>query len=157
MWNKYRKISGKCARPPRSPVLHNGRRIHDLKDISNIIGNHLESVGNSLNLDEHFNSRKKNHEKVILNFETSQQLIYNTLFTMEELEIALKSCKHSAPGEDNISFELIMHLNIITKEYLLTYYNFLWKKGLFPKAWKHAIVIPIPKPSLVTNYRPISN
>ena len=160
MWSKFRKISGKYARPPRSPILYNGRRIHDLKDISNIIGNHLESIGNSLNLDEHFRTRKKQHEKIILNFETSEQLIYNALFTMEETEAALKTCNDSSPGEDNISFNLIRHLNILSKNYLLTFYNHLWRKGLFPKAWKHAIVIPIPKPgkdpSLVTNYRPIS-
>ena len=46
------------------------------------------------------------------------------------------------------------------KNYLLQFYNLLWKKGLFPKAWGHAIVIPIVKPGkdprFPNNYRPIS-
>ena len=160
MWNKFRKINGKFNRSPRSPIFHNGRRIHDLNEISNIIGRHLESIGNSLNIDEHFQNRKKNQEKIILNFETSQQLYYNNPFTLEEFNEALKTCHNSAPGKDNICFDLIIHLNTKAKEYLLKFYNHLWKKKLFPKAWRHAIVIPIPKPgkdpSSVNNYRPIS-
>ena len=159
-WDKYRKINGNFIRAPRSPILHNGKRIHDTSEISNIIGHHLESIGNSLNLDNHFRERKRNHEKIILNFETSQQLLYNMPFSMIEFEAALKSSNNSTPGKDEISFNLIKHLHIIAKEFLLSFYNHLWKKGLFPKAWRHAIVIAIPKPgkdpSLVNNYRPIS-
>ena len=160
LWHRFRKVNGSHIRTPRSPLSHNGLRIHSRQDISNIIGRHLESVGNSLNLDEHFRRKKANAEKVILNFETRQELTYNSLFTAVELEAALSSCENSAPGKDMVSFELLKHINIRAKVYLLTFYNHLWKRGLFPKAWRHAIVIPIAKPgkdpSQVTNYRPIS-
>ena len=54
LWHKFRKINGTCLFPPRSPILHNGHRIHDPKQISNIIGRHLQSVGDSLNTDAYF-------------------------------------------------------------------------------------------------------
>ena len=160
LWHRFRKVNGSHIRTPRSPLLHNGIRIHSRQDISNIIGRHLESVGNSLNLEEHFRHKKANAEKIILNFETSQELTYNSVFTTVEIEAALLNCENSAPGKDMVSFELLKHLNIRAKMYLLSFYNHLWKRGLFPKAWRHAIVIPIAKPgkdpSHVTNYRPIS-
>ena len=55
---------------------------------------------------------------------------------------------------------MIKHLNVKAKNHLLSFYNHLWKSGLFPKAWRHAVVIPIAKPGKdpchPTNYRPIS-
>ena len=104
LWHKYRKISGSMIYPPRSPLLFNGTRIHDLHQISNIIGHHLETIGNSLNLDNHFREIKHKQEKIILNFETSEELIYNTPFTIVEFEAALNNCRNSAQGKDNISF-----------------------------------------------------
>ena len=160
LWQKFRKINGSFSFSPRSPILYNGTKIHNSKDISNIIGRHLESIGNSLNMNDYFKIKKLNAEKIIINFETSQELVYNESFTIADFEMALDSCNNSAPGKDNISFEMIKNLNIKAKIYLLQFYNYLWKRGLFPKAWRHAIVIPIVKPgkdpSLPTNYRPIS-
>ena len=79
---------------------------------------------------------------------------------MEELETVLSTCSSSAPGMDNIPFDLIKHLNEAAKKFLLNFYNHLWKKGIFPKEWQHAIIIAIPKPGKdltnVNNYRPIS-
>ena len=79
---------------------------------------------------------------------------------MEELESSLSLSPNSAPGLDNVTFELIKHLNEKAKKYLLDFYNHLWKERLFPKEWQHAIIIPIAKPGkdpcIVNNYRPIS-
>ena len=79
---------------------------------------------------------------------------------MEELECALSSCDSSASGKDNISYEMINHLAPLAKSYLLQFYNHLWSRKLFPKSWRHAVVIPIAKPgkdpSIASNYRPIS-
>ena len=141
-------------------MFHNGKKIHNREEISNILGRHLESIGNSLSMDTHFQTKKYNAEKVVINFETSQDLIYNESFTIMEFEFALDSCRKSAPGKDNISFEMIINLNTKAKKFLLQFYNHLWKKGFFPKAWRHAIVVPIVKPGKdpcrPTNYRPIS-
>ena len=160
LWHKFHKINGSRSFPPRSPILYNGHRIHDPKQISNVIGRHLESVGNSLNADAHFRTKKVNAERIIINFETKRELTYNNPFTIIEFESALASCNRSSPGKDNISFDMIKYLNIKAKKYLLSFYNHLWKSGLFPKAWQHAIVVPIVKPGKdpchPANYRPIS-
>ena len=99
-------------------------------------------------------------EKIHINFETNEELEYNYSFSMIEFENALNSSNNSAPGKDNISFEMIKNLAPLAKSFILKYYNHLWKNKMFPKDWKHAIIIPIAKPgkdpTIPTNYRPIS-
>ncbi|HIP25812.1 MAG TPA: hypothetical protein EYG81_05080, partial [Archaeoglobus profundus] len=160
IWHKFRKINGSYTRPPRSPILHNGQHIHNKGEISNILGNHLASVSSIDNLDAHFRKYKKSVERIPINFEVNEELDYNYKFSLIELEHALASSNKSAPGKDNISFEMLINLAPLARNFLLNYYNHLWKKKIFPKEWKHAIIIPIAKPgkdpSIPNNYRPIS-
>ena len=160
IWHKVRKVNGSHIRSPRCPLRVGGEMIHNPCDISNILGKHLEEVSAYANLDAHFKAIRNREERVTLNFETLEHLEYNYAFTMIELENALNSCHSSAPGPDNISFEMIQKLAPLAKSYLLTFYNDLWLNNKFPKKWHHAIVIPIGKPgkdcSNPENYRPIS-
>ena len=157
---KFRKINGTQAKPPRHAILKDGKRILDPKEISNIIGENLANVSSNNNLDEHFRTKKNSIELITINFETIEDIYYNRKFNMEELEYALLNSNKSAPGGDNICFEMICHLAPLAKSYLLQFYNHLWLRNLFPDEWRKAIIIPIPKPgkdpSNVNNYRPIS-
>ena len=79
---------------------------------------------------------------------------------MVELDYALSLCNNSAPGMDNICFDMITHLAPLAKSYLLQFYNHLWVKNVFARKWCKAIILPIPKlgkdPNNTNNYRPIS-
>ncbi len=70
------------------------------------------------------------------------------------------STKNSSPGPDGIPNILIKQLPTEGTETLLKIYNLTWTKNIFPKVWKTAIVVPIPKPgkdrSKSENYRPIA-
>ena len=160
VWQKFRKINGTNSCVPRHALLHNGIRVHDPKDISNILGNSIAKISSINNLDAHFRTIKTREEAVPLNFESVDDLYYNRNFTEEEFNNALNNCSSTAPGQDCINFEMISHLAPIAKAFLLQYYNTLWTKHLFPKVWKHAIIVPIAKPgkdpSNPINYRPIS-
>ena len=160
VWQKFRKINGSHISSPRHALLQNGIRIHNTKDISNILGRSIEYISSNDNLDAHFRSLKTRAEAVPINFETMDDIYYNRKFVVEELEYALTNCTSSAPGIDRINFAMILNLAPSAKAWLLQYYNHLWTKHVFPKAWKHAIVIPIAKPgkdpSIASNYRPIS-
>ena len=160
IWQKFRSINGSYSARPRHALIHNGSSIHDTYEISNILGRNIENISSINNLDAHFKAIKRREESIALNFDTLDDIYYNKSFTEEELEFALSNCNTSAPGKDNINFEMIKHLAPIAKVYLLRFYNNLWVKHLFPKTWRHAIVIPIAKPgkdpSNPNNYRPIS-
>ena len=160
IWTKFRKINGNGNNQPKHPLKHNGEIIHDDKKIADIFGTHLQKISSDENYDQEFLKKKRVSEKEKINFTTNTEEYYNDDINMEELEHALKTCKKTAPGEDLISFEMIKHLGKLTKNYILKYFNKLWKEKKFPEAWRHALVLPIPKPakdpSNPTNYRPIS-
>ena len=81
--------------------------------------------------------------------------------TIAELNDAIKRLKPKrSPGKDGVCNEMIKKLGPSAREKLLQLYNLSWKTGVFPSAWKEAIIVPIPKkgknPTLKTSYRPVS-
>ncbi|XP_076061616.1 uncharacterized protein LOC143037363 [Oratosquilla oratoria] len=70
-----------------------------------------------------------------------------------------KATKKS-PGANQITYPLLRHLTHSYQGALLAIYNKCWREGVVPTAWKHAIVVPIPKVgkkrNLVENYRPVA-
>ncbi len=78
---------------------------------------------------------------------------------IQELNSAINRTRNSSPGPDNIPYILLKNLPLEGKETLLRIYNIIWNKNVFPKLWRSAIVIPIPKPgkdpTKTENYRPM--
>ena len=160
IWQKFRKINGNFIHSPRHAIIKNGNKILDSREISNLLGQNFANISSTNNLNDHFQRIKRRAEINVINFETVQDIYYNRKFSMEELIHALSFCNNSAPGRDEMCFEMIKRLSPSAKSYLLQFYNHLWVRNLFPKKWCHAIIIPFSKPgkdpSNVNNYRPIS-
>jgi len=78
---------------------------------------------------------------------------------LREQEDSLHKEHDTAPGPDNIHYQILKHLPKISLQTLLNINNQLWETGQFPPNWRDAIVIPIPKPGKdhtnPSNYRPI--
>ena len=72
----------------------------------------------------------------------------------------LSATNNTAPGPDNISYEILRHLPQESLTVLLNVFNKVWTTQSFPDSWRLATVIPIPKPGKdhtdASNYRPIS-
>lgn len=77
-------------------------------------------------------------------------------FTENELRMALRPRKSTAPGLDGITYDIINLLASLKGNPILRLYNLVWTDAHLPGAWKHAIVIPIPKPGRNGEMRPIS-
>jgi ribonuclease HI len=85
----------------------------------------------------------------------------NDSFSLRELKEAIRGAKKNrSPGEDKIPYEMIQNLHRSSLKVLLKIYNGVWRNGSLPGDWKHAIILPIPKPSKDAtkpeSYRPIS-
>ena len=85
----------------------------------------------------------------------------NQPFTLRELEEAMLSLKKKkAPGADQITNEMLLHLGPKAKKKLLQLYNESWKSGIVPQIWREAIMVPVHKKgkekSKAGSYRPIS-
>lgn len=84
-----------------------------------------------------------------------------TLTSKENLTLILKNLKNrKAPGYDEVNNLQIKNLSKKGIEILTILFNKLYNLSYFPIKWKHAKVIPIPKPGKnhknPDNYRPIS-
>ncbi len=81
-------------------------------------------------------------------------------FTVGEFSQAIRALKNTAPGHDLIMNIFFSKASPWCKQELLSLFNTSWTSGFVPEAWKHGIVVPIPKPGKapeqVTGYRPIT-
>ena len=72
----------------------------------------------------------------------------------------LKKCRNTSPGEDKITYKIITKAHPVVLDYLSSLYTYLRNIGYFPKHWKSAIGVMIPKTgkdvTVPGNNRPIS-
>ena len=81
--------------------------------------------------------------------------------TVEEVADHLRNCKtNSASGHDGVGYGLLKKVPPSYTRFITKFFGACLRIGYFPKAWKHAKIIMIPKPnkeqSEAKNYRPIS-
>ena len=107
-----------------------------------------------------FQSIKENKEKYKINLNSKNQEVYNENFSMTELKTAIEKSHNSAIGPDEVHHGFLKQIPQKSLELLLETYNNIWTGKQFPKSWKQATIIPIPKPGKNTsypeNYRPIA-
>lgn len=86
--------------------------------------------------------------------------VLNELFTITELNNALRKLGKSSPGGDGICYSMLENLTDKGKEVLMCLYNKVWTEGIIPRGWKESIIIPIKKPGkdpqIPSSYRPIA-
>ncbi|GBM74695.1 putative RNA-directed DNA polymerase from transposon BS, partial [Araneus ventricosus] len=102
----------------------------------------------------------KVHEAVE-SFENTPHINNLSSVTASEVIDFIKTLKpNKSPGLDQISNRMLKNLPLKFILYLTFLMNVLMQNCYFPKCWKTAVVVPIPKPnsdlSLPQNYRPIS-
>lgn len=85
---------------------------------------------------------------------------YSSPFKLYEIEEAIKKCRETTPGPDQIPAKVFKNLSLEGLQALLGIINKSWSEGVVPDIWKTSTVIPILKPdkspSSVSSYRPIS-
>ena len=158
-WDMIRKINGKCT----SSIKHlkkGNTTLESPKDIAETLAATFAQKSSSQNYSDEFQKFKTTEEKTKLNFNSPNSEYYNKLFSIKELNSALKKSHDSAPGSDKIHYQFLKHLPLTSLSVLLDLFNDIWQSGEFPKSWREALVIPIPKPgkdaSEPSNYRPIA-
>lgn len=161
MWNKVKALSGKYV-PPRIPRLEtdNGGFTVDAPEAVESLSQHFETVSRDSSYEPEFLAIKRRAEATPLVFLTRDEESYNLPFTYKELERAIARGKKKAPGRDRVMYPMIQQLPDFATHKLLELLNNIWERGIYPTAWKEAIIVAVPKdgkdPSKPANYRPIS-
>ena len=160
VWKKVRKMSGKYNRGAPPCIQINGILEMDHKKVADALGRNIEYISSTPHYDQEFRTIKEAKENKRLNFTATEQYDYNDFIQANEIKTALKTCKNTAPGEDNVHYIMIRNLADSATKLLLHIYNKVYIEHLFPDKWSRAILLPFLKPNknprLVNSYRPIA-
>jgi len=167
VWKKSRQMNGHSAQTKIANLKLDDRLYETNAEKANLFLKTFEKINSDENYSKFFQGHKNdvetNHRELFENVidEEFNTEYLNEKFQLHELRRAIKQSKNkSAPGEDQIPYEILKQLPNSTLKIVLKLYNEIWQKGVLPKKWKHALVCPISKmgkdPTLPTSYRPIS-
>ena len=138
----------------------NGKKITQPRDIANTIGEAISFNSSSAHSSSKLQRIKNRQERHPLIFQSDNTERYNQPFSMDELRTALGKAHDTAPGPDQIHYQILKHLPGASLQCLLKVFNNIWETGEFPPSWREAIIIPIAKPGKDSNdpnnYRPIA-
>jgi potassium voltage-gated channel Eag-related subfamily H protein 8 len=128
-------------------------------DIANTMASCSATVCSSDNYGPDFGAIKNKADTLSLNFTPLMAKACDAIFTMDELLAALDRCRNTSSGPNGIHNEMLSHLPLAGKEFLLSVYSRKWTESLVPHAFKEATVIPVLKPGRdrwqAAGYRPI--
>ena len=160
VWNMTKKMNGITSQRKPGNFDHNGKLIETDLEKANIFAESFTNISSDSNYSHAFMQYKqyaeKEYDEILTKTEQINQNqtghILDDSFSFSELRRAIRETKkHSAPGDDGISYE--MHLSKRSTEILLELYNRVWSEGKMPQDWRHSIVKPVNKPS---RHSPIS-
>lgn len=158
-WRITKRFKGKNKK--KGSLIVNNREISNNLEKANILADYFaESHLTTLN------SRSSMETKVdsvvsSVELDNDRNNDLSTFTNLEEIIFIISELKNSkAPGVDNISNTLLKKLPKRAYEVLVEIFNICIQNSYFPKEFKRAKVIPIPKagkdPKAASSYRPIS-
>lgn len=162
VWGMVKRMGG-ARREWDYPVLisESGTAISDIE--KEAMAQSFALVHSSENLSAAAKRRKvqtsaQNPEALAEKVATDHHL--DDLFTMGEMDRAIRKAKPTAPGKDQICYAMLKNLGSEARKKLLCLYNRVWIEGKLPSSWKEAVIVPIKKPgkdsSKPSSYRPIA-
>lgn len=111
----------------------NGVAIVEAGKIANILAGHYAEFSSSGAYSEDFMQVKRREEAKILCFSYGgQQLQYNSAFIILELQMTIKSCRNTAPGEDGIYYQMLKHCHPTCLQLLLAIFNKVFLERIYP-------------------------
>jgi len=169
VWRMAKNMNGVHTEHKIKNLLVDGTTIESSKEKAAVFAKTFSDISSNKNYDSNFLSRKNeielNHKHLFTNSSDSvdnDKLKHlNEPFAIHELRRSLREVKkHSAPGADRISYEMLQKLPKCSIKAVLKLFNQIWISDDFPVSWRHSIVLPVLKagkdPSHATSYRPIS-
>ena len=157
VWQKIRKIERRgTQRAP--PVLKiNGNLVADSSEVARELANTFAAVSRTTNP---AGNASRDDARPVNFLRNDDEEDYNLPFTVEEYSSALSSRESTAPGWDDITYDMLKHLHPSATAFLLALYNKIWLERSFPADWREIVIVPIHKAgkdsSNPRNYRPIA-
>jgi len=122
-------------------LTHNGITGRNDQHKAHILAGHYASS----NVDTHYPSEfftKLPHLQIALQHDfqltapTDPRL--NEPFFLAELQAVIRSSPNTAPGLDNICYQMLKHMTSVSLQVVLQFFNRYWISGELPPSWKHS-------------------
>lgn len=161
LWRLVKTLNEDITTIPASTVLEENGAYHTGKRAANLLAQTFETES-TIKVPQQRRKEVESQLQILLRQQKDLHPPSMTAdFGMAELNDAISRLKlKKAPGKDGVCNELIKHLGPTARKKLLELFNQSWHTGVFPTAWKEAIIIPILKkgknPKDKSSYRPIS-
>ena len=174
-WRKFKTLTGVNQSSFRNISLggDNGTLVTDKLTVANLFAESLGRIHTTHNGPEFCDTTKTEVEKHVrernadytpnftLAIDKSDTEPLSGVITDAEVKVALRGCKGTgAPGPDGIQYRVLKKIPQCTIDSLVELYTACLAVVYFPRVWKSAIGVMLPKPDkdskVVTNYRPIS-
>lgn len=160
LWSTVRRMNG-VSRKATVPVLvDENRTAVTPAEKANLLVDTYRKVHSSDNLDEESRDLREQFVSRSMSPLDPACDVVNVFFSIDELKRAIDAGRKSAPGMDNLHYEMFHHVSDVLLDEMLSLMNESWRQGQLPKAWKHAVVVPVLKPgkdpSSPSSYRPIA-
>jgi ribonuclease HI len=169
VWRNSKRMAGNNSQARSLPTLiHNNTKYTTSLEKANILAQSIAHTSSSENYGENF--KKHLQETVEVQpqadfFRNLKEVHFkeglNEPFALHELKSAIRQCrKGSAPGTDQISYDMLKNLPGSSQKILLEFYNNLYCNESVMEEWKQSIVLPSLKKSKPSqdplSYRPIA-
>lgn len=159
VWQRIQKIQGKYTNIRTPCLIKNNATITDHAQVAKFMAQHYQRIGSNQSYSRKF-QRIRAREERPLNFNTAIDHEYNRPLTYNELMRMLSISQNTAPGEDQITYNMIRKTHISCKKLLLAIMNKIYSTGRYPSQWRSSVILSFPKPgkdlTMEENYRPIS-
>ena len=149
-WSILKNFTSNIKMPCIPPIFHNNNLISDFQKKADVFNDYFSNQCTVL---------ETGSELPFLELLTEEKLT-NCTFSKDDISSILNAIKgNKSHGWDDISARMIIICGESIVEPLFIIFNNCMSKGIFPKNWKKANVVPIHKKNKkndITNYRPIS-
>ncbi|GFV58543.1 RNA-directed DNA polymerase from mobile element jockey, partial [Trichonephila clavipes] len=162
----FKKVNWQAVMNQTHFILNNPEvNFENLSDkISQVITNNIRFITHpQLQADmfaDYFASKNAYHEPLPLDFLYDKNNLLNKPFHILELHSAIKNSKNTTLGADHVTAIFFKNLDQGQRDVILRYFQKLFDNAIVPDSWKHAIILPIPKPckdkTKISSYRPIA-
>jgi hypothetical protein len=141
-------------------LLVNDNKIEHPQHIANTHASTISFNSSHEHYSKSFEKSRVRQEKRALNFNSGNSEHYNELFSLSELQVALRQCHDTAVGPDEMHYQMLQHLPYTVLSSLIHILNDIWQTCSFPSSWSEATIIPLPKPdkdhTCPSNYRSVA-
>ena len=163
IWDLIRRLSGKRS-SQTFPVLRLpgvANTVIEPKQVVNCLAEKIAHTGSNNRYFPGFSEVARRRFQVDIDtLASNNNEVYNIPFKLQELEDSIASAGNTSVGPDKLHYSFFRHLSEHSKLFVLQTFTDLFRKHLFPDAWKESTVIALLKPGRArhdaASYRPIA-